>query len=140
MDTKHRAWGKTALKLGEKDPISLWENLQVPGRFFVSSVDGNWCLQPKLGLGALPGAGETQEFGLCRRRDVCGAWPGKRECCDEEQLQKHPCRALGVDRSSDKATRGWCWGQSLQSEAQAPGWHSLLTSPTSEVLDFAHPS
>lgn len=37
------------------------------------------CLQPKPRLRALPEpeAGETQEFSLCRKRDVSGAWRGE---------------------------------------------------------------
>lgn len=51
-----------------------------------------------------------------------GLGEGKWECCDEEQLQKHPCRGQGISRSSDKPTQGQCWGQTSQSEEQAPGW------------------
>lgn len=79
------------------------------------------CLQPKPRLKARPEpeAGDTQEFGLCRR-DVSGAGQGEMD----EQLQT-PCRGQGTIKSTDQATRGRCWARALLSEEWVLGWHVL---------------
>lgn len=86
--------GKAAWKLGEKS-LSCFPVEELPCASKVSiwiRVMENWCCQPKPRALPGPGAGEAQDFHLCRRRDVFGAWQGEVGMCEEEQLQEQSLR------------------------------------------------
>lgn len=95
MGTKCWSWGKAAWKLGEKSlfPVPVGELPCASNASIWIRETESWCCQPKPRLRALPGpgSGETQDFHLCRRRDVF-AWHEEVGMCEEEQLQEQPLR------------------------------------------------